>query len=161
MADTERQDRTQPATEKRLQDARSEGRIPRSRDLTAAAVMLTAGIALKIVGDSLARRLGEMMRGGLSISRDRIFDETISAMKKRGELASDDKTGIVPGAGSDGYTGHEWLERFVIARDAETGELHCEITEDGQEVILVNGGRGGLGNAEDGIVIFELDRHNL
>jgi len=35
----------------------------------------------------------------------------------------------------------------TVARDAETGELECEITEDGQEVILVPGGRGGLGNA--------------
>lgn len=34
----------------------------------------------------------------------------------------------------------------TIARDAETGEINCEISEDGQEVILVPGGRGGLGN---------------
>lgn len=34
----------------------------------------------------------------------------------------------------------------TIARDAETGKLECEITEDGQEIILVQGGRGGLGN---------------
>lgn len=35
----------------------------------------------------------------------------------------------------------------TIAKDAETGEVVCEITEDGQEVVLVSGGRGGLGNA--------------
>lgn len=35
----------------------------------------------------------------------------------------------------------------TIARNAETGELMCEITEDGQEIILTAGGRGGLGNA--------------
>lgn len=35
----------------------------------------------------------------------------------------------------------------TVARDAETGELDVEITEDGQEVILVKGGRGGLGNS--------------
>ncbi len=35
----------------------------------------------------------------------------------------------------------------TIARDAETGEIHFEITEDGQEIILTPGGRGGLGNA--------------
>lgn len=34
----------------------------------------------------------------------------------------------------------------TIARDAETGEIDCEISEDGQEIILVPGGRGGLGN---------------
>ncbi len=35
----------------------------------------------------------------------------------------------------------------TIARDVETGELECEITEDGQEIVLTKGGRGGLGNA--------------
>lgn len=34
----------------------------------------------------------------------------------------------------------------TIARDAETGEIEFEITEDGQEKILLAGGRGGLGN---------------
>ncbi|NCA75863.1 MAG: GTPase ObgE [Alphaproteobacteria bacterium] len=34
----------------------------------------------------------------------------------------------------------------TVARDAETGEVHCEITFDGQTHILVPGGRGGLGN---------------
>lgn len=34
----------------------------------------------------------------------------------------------------------------TVAKDAETGEVEFELTEDGQEVILVSGGRGGLGN---------------
>ncbi len=34
----------------------------------------------------------------------------------------------------------------TVARDAESGSVECEITEDGEEVILVAGGRGGLGN---------------
>ncbi len=34
----------------------------------------------------------------------------------------------------------------TIARDAETGEIRAEITEDGQEIILTPGGRGGWGN---------------
>lgn len=35
----------------------------------------------------------------------------------------------------------------TVAKDAETGEVLFEIVEDGQEHILVKGGRGGLGNA--------------
>jgi GTP-binding protein len=35
----------------------------------------------------------------------------------------------------------------TIARDEETGAQVAEILEDGQEVILVKGGRGGLGNS--------------
>lgn len=34
----------------------------------------------------------------------------------------------------------------TIAKDDETGEVLFEITEDGEEQILVKGGRGGLGN---------------
>lgn len=35
----------------------------------------------------------------------------------------------------------------TIAKDAETGEIEAEILEDGQEVIWLPGGRGGLGNS--------------
>ena len=35
----------------------------------------------------------------------------------------------------------------TIARDEETGKVEAEILEDGQEIIWVKGGRGGLGNA--------------
>ncbi|MEI8271173.1 MAG: GTPase ObgE [Paludibacter sp.] len=34
----------------------------------------------------------------------------------------------------------------TVVYDAETGEYLCDITEDGQEVVLVQGGRGGQGN---------------
>jgi len=34
----------------------------------------------------------------------------------------------------------------TVAYDAETGEYLCDITHDGQEVVLLKGGRGGLGN---------------
>ena len=35
----------------------------------------------------------------------------------------------------------------TIARDEVTGEVEAEILENGQEIILMHGGRGGLGNA--------------
>ncbi len=34
----------------------------------------------------------------------------------------------------------------TVAKVAETGEIRGEITEDGQEIILTRGGKGGLGN---------------
>jgi len=36
----------------------------------------------------------------------------------------------------------------TVVRNAETKEIMCEINEDGQEVILLPGGRGGKGNAQ-------------
>lgn len=35
----------------------------------------------------------------------------------------------------------------TVARDEETGEIEAEILEDGQEIIWLRGGRGGLGNS--------------
>lgn len=35
----------------------------------------------------------------------------------------------------------------TVAKHSETGEIICEINDDGQEVILTPGGRGGKGNA--------------
>jgi len=74
MAETDRQDRTESPTPKKLEDARREGRIPRSRDLTAAAVMVSAGIALMMAGESMGQKLGEMMQVGLQVSREQAFD---------------------------------------------------------------------------------------
>lgn len=34
----------------------------------------------------------------------------------------------------------------TVAYDAETGEYLCDVTEDGQEVVLLKGGKGGKGN---------------
>ena len=34
----------------------------------------------------------------------------------------------------------------TICKDPETGEIDCEVIEDGQEVVVLNGGRGGKGN---------------
>ena len=48
--------------------------------------------------------------------------------------------------GSQGEDKYIEVPLGTIARDGETGEFLFEITEDGEEVILVPGGRGGLGN---------------
>lgn len=46
----------------------------------------------------------------------------------------------------------------TIAKDVETGEVDFEITEDGETVILVSGGRGGLGNAHFKSSTFQTPR---
>lgn len=48
--------------------------------------------------------------------------------------------------GSDGEDKVIEVPCGTIAYNAETGEYLCDITEHGQEVILLRGGRGGLGN---------------
>src|SRR6187200_1802243 len=64
---------------------------------------------------------------------------------------------VIAGRGENGGSSHSTgaqgqdiiLEVPIgtIARDSETGEQKAEIVEDGQEIILTPGGRGGLGNS--------------
>jgi GTP-binding protein len=49
--------------------------------------------------------------------------------------------------GADGEDIYLDVPIGTIAKDAETGEVHFEITRDGEERILAKGGRGGKGNA--------------
>lgn len=57
------------------------------------------------------------------------------------------------GGSGDNKTGAEGEDVLVevpigtIAKDAETGEVLCEISAHGEKKILLKGGRGGLGNA--------------
>lgn len=48
--------------------------------------------------------------------------------------------------GADGKDVYIDVPCGTVAYDAETGQFLCDITEDKQEVILLKGGRGGLGN---------------
>lgn len=91
---------------------------------------------------------GDGGRGGHIILRGNAQLWTLLHLKFRKHVIA------APGiAGSSGLkTGangpDEYLEVPIgtVARDAETGEQICEITEDGQEIVLLPGGRGGQGN---------------
>ena len=54
--------------------------------------------------------------------------------------------------GKNGSHGADGEDRYIdvpcgtVAYDAETGRFICDVTEDGQVVMLLKGGRGGLGN---------------
>lgn len=75
MADNDQaQERTEQPTPKRLEEARRKGQIPRSRDLTAAAVLLTGGGSLYMLGGYVAGHMHGMMRRGLTLSREEALD---------------------------------------------------------------------------------------
>ncbi|MBQ6691123.1 MAG: GTPase ObgE [Rikenellaceae bacterium] len=53
------------------------------------------------------------------------------------------------GARSSGKDAQDIIVRVplgTVARDAETGEIVGEVTDDGEQLVLLKGGRGGLGN---------------
>ncbi len=73
---SEDSEKTEQPTAKRLEEARKNGQVPRSRELTTAAVVLIAGGGLQLMGGSLGSTLFELMRSGLSLTRDQALDES-------------------------------------------------------------------------------------
>ncbi len=69
-------ERTERPTPKRLEEARKKGQVPRSQELSTAAVVLIAGAGLHFMGRSLGSGLFELMRTSLSLSREQALDES-------------------------------------------------------------------------------------
>ncbi|WP_274957376.1 GTPase ObgE [Millionella massiliensis] len=91
---------------------------------------------------------GDGGRGGHVILRGNSQYWTLIHLKyQRHQMAENGEGGS--GAKSHGRDGKDIILDVplgTVARNAETGEVVAEVTEDRQEVILVRGGRGGLGN---------------
>lgn len=87
-------------------------------------------------------------RGGHIILRgNRQLWTLLHLRYKKHAIAEDGKPG--EGGNRSGSEGQDIILEVplgTIAKDAETGERRVEILEDGQEIILTPGGRGGLGN---------------
>jgi flagellar biosynthetic protein FlhB len=76
MADDSGLERTEPASPQRLEKAREEGDVPRSRELSTCTVLLAAGGGLFAYGDSLFRQLEKSLVAGVSFERAVAFDST-------------------------------------------------------------------------------------
>ncbi|MCD8172476.1 MAG: GTPase ObgE [Alistipes sp.] len=91
---------------------------------------------------------GDGGRGGSIILRGNSQYWTLIHLKyKRHLFAEDGQSGY--GSRSSGHDGADIIVDVplgTVARDAETREFVGEVTEDGQELVLLRGGRGGLGN---------------
>lgn len=87
-------------------------------------------------------------RGGHIILRGNTQLWTLLHLKYRKHVLATPGNGGEGGnrTGADGEDVILEVPIGTVARDAESGEFMLEITEDGQEEILVPGGRGGLGN---------------
>lgn len=91
---------------------------------------------------------GDGGRGGHIIVRGNKQFWTLIHLKYRKHVIAEDGGS----GGSARMTGKEGKDEILevplgtIIKDAETGEVEAEVTEDGQEIIIVPGGRGGLGN---------------
>ncbi|QZT36432.1 GTPase ObgE [Halosquirtibacter xylanolyticus] len=91
---------------------------------------------------------GDGGRGGHVIIRGNSQMWTLLHLKFRKHIfAGHGASGSGQGStGKDGEDVYIDVPLGTIARDSETGEVMFEITEDGQEEHIAQGGRGGLGN---------------
>ncbi|RYG15042.1 MAG: GTPase ObgE, partial [Chitinophagaceae bacterium] len=92
---------------------------------------------------------GDGGRGGHIILKGNAQFWTLLHLKYRKHIIAEDGLS----GGSSNKTGKTGTDEILevplgtIARDAETGNILFEITEDGETRILTPGGRGGLGNS--------------
>ncbi len=77
MAEDSDAERTEPASSKRLEQAREEGDVPRSRELATFTVLMTAGCGLWFTGGALVRALSATLVSGLALTHEQIFDADV------------------------------------------------------------------------------------
>lgn len=92
---------------------------------------------------------GDGGRGGHIILRGNRNVWTLLSLKYRKHvIASDGENGSSNNKfGADGEDVILEVPLGTVAKDAETGEIHFEITQHEEECVIAPGGRGGLGNS--------------
>lgn len=81
MAEDSDAEKTEPASQRRLEQAREEGDVPRSREVATFTVLMAAGAGLWVSGSGLVRELSRMLTSGLSLTREQVFNPDILATR--------------------------------------------------------------------------------
>ena len=86
MAQDQDTERELPASQKRLDEARERGQVPRSRELTTALLLIAGASALIIAGPALVRDTATFLEQGLTLNRAAAFDSKV-ALEQASSLA--------------------------------------------------------------------------
>ncbi|UTA70372.1 GTPase ObgE [Emticicia sp. 21SJ11W-3] len=91
---------------------------------------------------------GDGGRGGHIVLRGNAQHWTLLHLKYRKHIKAEHGVAGEGGrrAGAQGKDEIIEVPLGTVARDAETGEILGEVTQDGEKIVLLAGGRGGLGN---------------
>lgn len=81
MAEESDLEKTEQASPKRLEKAREEGDVPRSRELAACAVLFAAGLSFMMLQQPLNVALKDSLKAGLQFDRSMAFDASSLLMK--------------------------------------------------------------------------------
>jgi flagellar biosynthetic protein FlhB len=77
MAEASNAEKTEPASAKRLRDARNNGDIPRSREVATFTVLMTAGAGLWMLGGGVVNKLSTTLERGLTLDREQITNPNV------------------------------------------------------------------------------------
>jgi flagellar biosynthetic protein FlhB len=87
MAEDSDAEKTEPASSKRLEDARKEGDVPRSRELATFSVLMTSGAGLWLTGKGLVGQLNATMVSGFSFEREQVLNSNALILRVTGDIA--------------------------------------------------------------------------
>lgn len=74
MAEDSDLERTEPASQRRIEQAREKGQVARSRELTTVAVLLAAGGGLMYMGEGIMGHMRALMKNSLTLDKVSAFD---------------------------------------------------------------------------------------
>ena len=77
MAEDSDAEKTEPASAKRLEQAREEGDVPRSREVATFTVLMAAGAGLWMTGEGLIHQLSNALVSGLTLDQEQIFNADV------------------------------------------------------------------------------------
>jgi flagellar biosynthesis protein FlhB len=88
MAEDSDLEKTEQASSKRIEDARNEGDVPRSRELATVTVLFTAGLTILMMSSHLNEALKTTISTGLNFDRASAFDSTVLLMRTADTISS-------------------------------------------------------------------------
>jgi len=74
VAEDSELEKTEPASQKRLDDARQEGNVPRSSELATCSMLFATGCAFWVLGGRLTNQLGSLLTNSLVFDREQAYD---------------------------------------------------------------------------------------
>jgi flagellar biosynthesis protein FlhB len=139
-------DRTEDATEKRRQDARDEGRIPRSQELTVAASLLGSAAVLSVLTPAAGHSLFEILGRGLASIGSTTLDPASATTLLR-------ETGVRAFIGTIGLIAATTGASFAMAAMQARGTLSLKpITPQFERINPLSNAKNMLGTKQ----LFEL-----
>jgi flagellar biosynthetic protein FlhB len=81
MAEESDLEKTEPASARRLEQAREEGQVPRSREVGAFVILIVAAMAFWLMGPWLVQRMAEIFRGGLRVDSSLAREPTMMLVR--------------------------------------------------------------------------------